>query len=538
MNKKIKGWSKASCDIFVMKSNRAEGTEDQELYDLIDRNDWDGALALIDPSQYEDKQELFRMINSRDVSPLVLILKNSFDGLSSSAKTLCLQLIDIGGETFVNRCDDDGSALHHACCIEDVELIHKLVEVGGMKLISLTEKYDGQTALHRTRSLEEATLLIEVGGVELVLIQDAYGRTALHTIFDFLDTDFMEIFHLLLDVGGEELVLMPDRDGKTALFYAFGNTMTEHDIHEQVVHDILEVGGRKLTLLTDRDGRTALHTACDHWVSYPESVSLLLEVAGNTLTLMTDRDGKTALHCDMKNTGIHVPYLLGSGGEKLALMTDRDGRTALHDACDWEKDLTTEAYRQLIEVGGEKLLFMTDRFGSTALHLASEWMWKHYPEIYRQMLDIGKEKLVFITDDYGRTVLHELCNRGHTFPEAVQLILDFGGEKMVLKTDRYGSTALHCACRNTVLPSIESSDIESVSSNSSDDTSERKALLNKIETVYRMVDVGRVKLLQIRDGENRTAMQIELQHEDPSEEIIDRFIEIAGKDFLLDKLSE
>ena len=92
--------------------------------------------------------------------------------------------------------------------------------------------------------------------------------------------------------------------------------------------------------------------------------------------------------------------------------------------------------------------------------------------------------------------------------------------------------------RNIVSPSIESSDIESVSSNSSDDTSERKALLNKIETVYRMVDVGRVKLLQIRDGENRTAMQIELQHEDPSEEIIDRFIEIAGKDFLLDKLSE
>ena len=476
--------------------------EDQELYDLIIKRDWDGALALIDPSRYEEKQELLDKVNSGDVSPLILILKNYDD----MARDLCLKLIDIGGEDLVNISDDDGSALHCACGFDigDMEVIRRLVEVGGIKLISLPEKYDGQTALYRAHYPEDARVLVEAGGKELVLKKDNCGRTVLHTILRFLDHDVMDTFRLLLEVGGEELVMVTDRDHRTALHYAF-DSMTENEINRQIVHDMLEVGGRKLVLLADRDGRTALHDACICWESYPESVS----------------------------------HLLAIGGEKLAMTTDRNGKTALHDACEWRKELNAEVYRQLLEVGREKLLLMSDRYGSTALHLASNWMWKHNPEIFRQMLDLGKEKLLFMADNHGKTALHKLCS--HTdelHPEAVELVLELGGEDILLKTDFCGKTALHYVCHTSNSTSNETSDLNSVSSNTSNQTSERQHLLNKIETVYHMLDMGRMELLLVRDLGYRTAMQIELRQENPSEEIIDRFIEIAGNDFLLDKLSE
>ena len=471
-----------------------EATEDQQLHDLIINKDWGGALALIDPSRDEEKEEILRKINYGDVSPLILIIKNGYDDLG---RDLCFQLIDIGGEALVNSFDDDGSALHYCCRLSngDIELIRKLVEVGGMSLISMPEKYDRQTALYHAHFPEEARIMVNIGGKELVTMKDFCGRTVLHVILSFFDDDILDTISLLLEVGGEELVMMTDRDDKTALHYAFdpGLSMAENEMKRDIVHDMLEVGGRKLAFSTDRDGRTALHEACTDFYCDPESIS----------------------------------RLLAKGGEKLALITDFHGITALHCACEFNKHHSDEVYRQLLEVGGEKLLLMSDRHGSTALHLASKWMWKYNPEIFHQMLEIGKEKLIFMTDKYGRTALHQLCiYMDELHPKAVELVLELGGENILLKVDGHGRTALHYVCERSYL--------NTGSINSSIDTTlENPSLLNKIETVYRMVDMGRIKLLLIRDLEGRTAIMIELQQERPTLDIIDRFLEIAGNDIIL-----
>lgn len=102
------------------------------------------------------------------------------------------------------------------------DLLAQMIDIGGMDLI-LSKNYFGETALFTSFAMERSSsqsrmMLIHAGGQELVKVKRNDGRTILHQSIAY---GSLKEISCLLEIGGRDLVMETDCYGKTALHYMF-----------------------------------------------------------------------------------------------------------------------------------------------------------------------------------------------------------------------------------------------------------------------------------------------------------------------------
>ena len=99
-----------------------------------------------------------------------------------------------------------------------------------------------------------------------------------------------EVIFRMMDIGGMELMMMNDQYGKTALHWACEN----ENISMEIISKMLEMGGRELLMMDDQFGISALHCACENKnISMEMILEQLLEVGGRELLIINDYEVQT-----------------------------------------------------------------------------------------------------------------------------------------------------------------------------------------------------------------------------------------------------
>ena len=241
-----------------------------------------------------------------------------------------------------------------------------------------------QMALYFGRSKEVIFKIIEIGGKYLVMINNKFGDTVLHTAFENEKTS-AEVALKLIDLGGRELVIASNQYGKTALHNACENKNASVD----AISKLIEVGGKELVMVNSPEGFTALNVACKSETASARMgiISKMLEVGGRELVMLNHKDENTVLHYMCKNEKGSFANILssmqrGQMGNQVgsmlfsAMMNGGQGGTggsnlasALQQACDCNEDASMNIIiSKLIEVGGRDLLMQKNKRGYIALH--------------------------------------------------------------------------------------------------------------------------------------------------------------------------
>ena len=120
------------------------------------------------------------------------------------------------------------TSLHYECRREvdsDVITTRKLIVIGGRELVLEKDNF-GRNALmyaveqmrNRNTDVNIVTHLIGIGGMELVMSKDKWGRNSLHHATNCTHQHSgIEIFKKLISFGGRELFIERDGDGNTSL---------------------------------------------------------------------------------------------------------------------------------------------------------------------------------------------------------------------------------------------------------------------------------------------------------------------------------
>ena len=344
--------------ITKMKRRHESERDNKELYELIKRKCWDDALELFQPSHIgslheKNEQLLRRRLGSQEkYLTFEAVISKTQGKLCPSALSLCMKLIDVGGIDMLKsrgRNDNDydyryGSALHYILLFDVVclEIFNRIVEVGGIELLLMVDR-KSWTVLHhvvesgRTRwpRLDMIDKLLEIGGAELVLITDDYEHTALHHAlglgcfqFDGMSPS-LDIVNRLLAVGGRQLVMTSDSGlRQTVLHRICLNKRAQPNL--EVVDRLLAVGGEPLIFMRDVHGNTLLHLACFRSVLRDNDVRL-------------------------------IERLIERGRKKLLLMTDDVNRTAMQIQLEMSFNSSQEIIDRFVEVGGEELFLVRKR---------------------------------------------------------------------------------------------------------------------------------------------------------------------------------
>jgi len=248
-----------------------------DIYNLIKSKEWDKAHKLLSPVQINDFGDLRRETISYlrgkipflrlkvDASETSLILTNIFNvsngDLTPNAKALCMRLIEIYGMDALRQegeVSNIGTALHsllawpkYKICLE---LLHKMLEVGGPDLVLMVDR-KGYSVLHqlcRTHThsvpnqdgilMEVVEKLLVVGGENLLFLQDEYYNTALHVACDDRDMN-LSLIHMLIDYGRKQLVMMTTDIGASILLDP--TTLENYHGCEELINRLLEVGGHE-----------------------------------------------------------------------------------------------------------------------------------------------------------------------------------------------------------------------------------------------------------------------------------------------------
>lgn len=185
------------------------------------------------------------------------------------------------------------------------DVIHLMIQIGGMDLLLTPEDYCGYTPLHalaynQSTSVEVMELLLILGGKkELIFLSNhEFGYTILHELciaaskWDPLE-DALARISLLIKYGGKELLFaQTEKRGRNALHLA---CMERAPL--EVVKLLLTAGGKELALSKDYDGMTALHYQCIDLEEDPHAIFkiiLLLEHGGDDLIAEKTGKNKTA----------------------------------------------------------------------------------------------------------------------------------------------------------------------------------------------------------------------------------------------------
>ena len=359
-----------------------------------------------------------------------------------------------------------------------------------------------RTALHyacREGHLNVANFLIEVGGVDLVMVVDGRNATALH----YASQDGqLDVVLYLVSVGGAELVKMVTDTNVTALHWACRNG------HLEVAHRLVKAGGTELVWALNNKNSTALHSACLN--GHLEVARFLVETGGEELVRAGDDTNCTALHLACMNMHLEVAHLLvAMGGVELVRVADTNNWTALHFACFIGN---FEVARILVAAGGAELVAAMDRKW-TVLHLACQ---EGHLEVARLLIEAGGAELIRVAGDMNRTALHLALRNGHL--KVARLLVKAGGAELSRARDNKNCTALHLALRKGHLEVacllVETGGAELARAvNDMNVTALHQACgKGHLEVTRLLVAAGGAELVRAADDKNRTGLFLACQN--------------------------
>jgi ankyrin repeat protein len=204
-----------------------------------------------------------------------------------------------------SACTKSSSAPGGELMFAPADVIHLMIQIGGMDLLMTREDYCGYTPLHalaynQNTSVEVMELLLILGGKkELIFMNNhEFGYTMLHELciaaskWETLE-DALARISLLIKYGGKDLLFAKtEKRGRNALHLA---CMERAPL--DVVKLLLTAGGKELALSKDNDGMTALHYQCIDLEEDPHAILkiiLLLEYGGDDLIAEKTGKDKTA----------------------------------------------------------------------------------------------------------------------------------------------------------------------------------------------------------------------------------------------------
>mmetsp|Transcript_17576 Transcript_17576/g.26188 ORF Transcript_17576/g.26188 Transcript_17576/m.26188 type:complete len:620 (-) Transcript_17576:38-1897(-) len=304
--------------------------------------------------------------------------------------------------------DHNGFNSFHIVCTKypPLRIVEAMIDIAGEEIVSDNSNEDKSTPLHMmafsgTNKLGIVQLLIDIGGENLLMLQNSSGNTALHhSCHNDYDLRSDEVVELLVERGGEELVNIRNDKGETAMHVnngKYADTITEvldemkqnqnkyvnfswlcmiqeWDQVQQYLRGSTshEMKKKKITR-RNTGGWNHLHTAC--WKGCPAEIfRLMIEIAGVDAVFAKTNDGSTPLHVTCRACSSHkdiragiIEALVAFGGKKLLMMQNGNGDTALHGACNG--DDKHEIVQFLVKHGGKELVDVCNNDGETAMHI-------------------------------------------------------------------------------------------------------------------------------------------------------------------------
>ncbi len=208
-------------------------------------------------------RELINVRIDGGLSILELLLRTRAKYCTDIVKTI----MDIAGEEIISNTDKSGwNCLHIACLYNaPIEIIELLLQFGGNDMVMKRDKY-GSTPLLLLSSFENVSVmqkLAEVGGKELLMIQNYAGSNILHKVCAAKNGDVTNFIKMLLEVGGKDLALSKTScpgffAGWTALHY-----LCLKQAPTQTISALIDAGEAEILNTTNSLGKIPLHQIID-----------------------------------------------------------------------------------------------------------------------------------------------------------------------------------------------------------------------------------------------------------------------------------
>jgi ankyrin repeat protein len=492
-------------------------TNDQWLFDLIEAKDWKTALSLLTFKTPDHEKDLVKLMYQRERSLLWIIVQTN-NKMCRSATDLCLRLIEIGGEELVketgieinpSNSDDDEYKIPD---FEDLTVLHLACRKTDFVDYDATQDDEGNW-------VELITKLIEIGGVEYLNMADSWGETALSYASSYRGKDNPAVVRRLLELGGENILFSLKSENNLSVLQNALFNRTKHPGRMEIIQLLLDFGGEKLVYMADTRGMTALH----HVISLGEEniaeiIRRLIKIGGEKLIMMTTvHDHNFLFHAQQARGGVEmeqiIDILFEFGGKKMLCKQSVGGTALLYMFYKGkEPERWPAIVDKLLEAGGKKLLLeKRDSRGNSPFHflcMRADLFTPPLTKMLKKLIDIGGKKMVMWQDRWGKTALYFACSFsiGERSLGVIKELIEAGGKEFVLKPTYGGLTPLHQACECT------------------DHSPFRE------QAIDLLLDVGREKLLFTIDYQSElTAIGFEGKKSEPSQRVLDRFIEIGGE---------
>lgn len=352
--------------IRVLRSSLITNNTDADTTTTTNNNDNNISLVIL------NKEFLMKEKDERGCTALLWFIKNVDKIFKSSyydndndnkntntstqtIKSILFTLIDIGGKDYLMERDDLGRTVLHwaflnaTCIYNNIELdtVHdifiKLMDVGGKDLVC---------AIDNTKK----TILT---CIQSSWIQEHCNEKS-NTTTTTNNNNMQSILSKLIDMGGKDLLMIQNNRGGTLLHHLnFSNNIT-------ILNQILTLGGKRLVMLKNDNGSNVLHYACCFMEPF-DVVSAIIEVGGKDLVMEVDDNESSmlVLACEHNAPMEVILLLIDVGGHELVMKRGCYECSTLHEAC--ENGANIEVIMKLIEVGGSELLQCQDSDGWTAL---------------------------------------------------------------------------------------------------------------------------------------------------------------------------
>ncbi len=365
----------------------------QQLEAMIAERDWDGICGMIQEQQADAKAKANDNDDIKEMKRILISNRSlSYELLkdrdSQPAKALLLILVVSGDKDYIMKSDlylgedEDGEELYgtllHGAAIYNscMEIVSRLIELGGRDLIVKKDDRDGWTSLHwacyKNASIEVVRELIKVGGRDFIFIkgEDEDGSTSSHCACK--GTASIEVVKELIEEAGRELVFMKNNYDQNSLQVA-----CEKNTPIDIVRELLKVGGQELVWEKNMFGATSLHCAFqgEEGASI-DVVKELIREGGRDLVWEPNEHDQNALHaaCECNAPVDVVKELIEAGGPGLGLEKDNYHMNSLHWAAN--NNASIGVFDLLIQHGGRDILTQVEIEDKTPLHyLVTQKIW-------------------------------------------------------------------------------------------------------------------------------------------------------------------
>jgi ankyrin repeat protein len=245
----------------------------------------------------------------------------------------------------------------------------------------------GRTAMHcgayMNPSVEVIHMLVELGGVEQLRVTDGRGCVPMH--WAARHNTSVEVIYLLVKLGGVEQLLLADKDGQVPVHLA-----ARFNPSVDILQAVVKLGGLEQLQKVTRFGSLPLHLAARNNPSV-EVVRALMELGGVEQLQVPDSTTwcRLPVHCAAFNPSVEVlRVLVKLGGLEQLWAADETGKLPIHWAtC---RNTSVEKVRTLVEMGGIEQLRAADDDGLSPLHLAARY--NSGVQVVEYLLGIGCER--------------------------------------------------------------------------------------------------------------------------------------------------